>query len=343
MTETSQKTGQGISSPANRASMTHRERVQAALKGAAVDRPPVSFWLHFPGEDHTAQLLADSTVRLQQRFDLDVVKLMPTGMYAVVDYGVTISPSTDGLGTTQYASGPVHGPHDWARLPSAPADRGELGKQVEVVRRVRAAVDSDTPIIQTIYSPLSLASKLVGSELTPDLLDAEELPAALERIAADVVAFAQACRGAGADGFFFASQLANASFSRDEYERLGVPYDLAVLEALRPDTWFLLLHLHGEEPFFDLANRYPVDAVSWEDRETTPAMGDAVSLTSRCLVGGMGRHVPLVDGTSAAVMAEAQRAMAETRGHGLILAPGCTIPVAVPAENLQALRDSVGP
>jgi uroporphyrinogen decarboxylase len=151
-----------------------------------------------------------------------------------------------------------------------------------------------------------------------------------------------ACLGAGADGFFFASQVANETFTRTEYEHLGVPFDLHVLEALRPLTWLLLLHLHGQSPYMDLADRYPVDAVSWEDRETTPSIGEARAQTSRCLVGGVGRRNPLVDGTAEQIGTQVRRTIMEVSDSGLIVAPGCTIPVSVSRENLHALREAVG-
>lgn len=322
--------------------MTHRERVRAALTKSPVDRTPVSFWLHFPDQDHTADLLAASTLALQRRFDLDIVKLMPTGMYAVVDYGVETEPSNDDLGTSQYVSGPVAGPDDWRAVPAAPAVHGELAKQVETVRKIRVGLGVDTPMIQTIYSPLTLAAKLVGGNLTQELLASESLPPLLARIAEDVIGFATACLEAGADGFFFASQVANQAFKREDYERLGVPYDLQVLEALRPLTWLLLLHLHGQNPYMDLADRYPVDAVSWEDRETAPSISEARAQTRRCLVGGVGRRDPLVDGTSEQVSDQVRRAIAEVGDSGLIVAPGCTIPISAPHERLHALREAVG-
>src|ERR1035437_2089810 len=57
--------------------MAHRQRLEATLAGRPVDRPPVSFWHHFPGRDHTPELLADATVAFYRRFDVDLVKLMP--------------------------------------------------------------------------------------------------------------------------------------------------------------------------------------------------------------------------------------------------------------------------
>src|SRR5215469_2152858 len=104
--------------------MTHRERIRATLDGRSTDRPPISLWHHFSGEDETARALAEATIRFHRRFDVDLVKMMPTGMYPAIDYGVSVRPSNDDIGTTRFAAGPIHDPGDWARLPAASAARG---------------------------------------------------------------------------------------------------------------------------------------------------------------------------------------------------------------------------
>jgi uroporphyrinogen decarboxylase len=323
--------------------MSPRERVAAAFRNEAVDRPPVSYWQHFPGRDHTAALLAEATVAFQRRHDLDLVKLMPTGMYAVQDYGVQVQPSGDETGTTRFLAGPVQRPDDLALLPRVSPERGELARQVEVVRRVRGALGAAPPLIQTIFSPLTMLAKLLGRTPDPAFLAAEvAVRQALERLAGDAIAFGQACLDAGADGVLFATQLATtAPGSREVYERLGIPYDVTVLEALRPRSWAIVLHLHGPDPLFSLADAYPVDAVSWEDRETSPSLAEAWHHTGRCLVGGVGRIDPLGRGTPAAVAAQVREAIGLTGGRRLIVAPGCVVPITTPEGNLRALRSAV--
>jgi uroporphyrinogen decarboxylase len=107
--------------------MTRFERLRAAFDGGAVDRVPISFWQHFPQLDAHPGTLTGATVAYQRRYDLDFVKLMPTGMYSVMDYGVHTRPSADAIGTTLYASGPIAGPGDWERLPAVSPRRGILG------------------------------------------------------------------------------------------------------------------------------------------------------------------------------------------------------------------------
>jgi len=324
--------------------MTRRARIQAVLRGAEPDRPPISLWRHFPGQDETAAGLAEATVAFQRRYDSDLIKLMPTGMYPVIDYGVRVVPSGDAIGTTRFASGPIHGPDDWGRLPDvSPADR-TLGAQVEAVRLVRAAVGPETPLVQTIFSPLTMAVKLARG--VPTVTEAAErheplLRAALSKMADGVLAFGRACLDAGADGFFFATQLAaRGALPEGLYRRLGVPYDLQVLHALRGGAWCTILHLHGLQPMFELADEYPVDAANWHDRDTPPSLADARRLTGRALAAGIARSGVVAKGRPEDAAAEVRDAVRQTGGR-VIVAPGCVIPYQAPPENLLAARHAV--
>lgn len=323
--------------------MTRHERVRAAFHGQPVDRVPVSFWQHFPAHDADPVSLAEATVQYQRRFDLDFVKLMPTGMYSVMDYGVAVVPSGDAIGTTLFADGPVKGRGDWGQLPLVSPQRGVLGDQVKVVRSVRAALGPAVPMLQTIFSPLTMVAKLTGASMEAVLREHDAaLHPALDRLGDDVITFGRACLDAGADGFFFATQLATRTALRvGDYELFGVPYDLKVLSALRDRSWGIILHLHGDEPLFELADRYPIDAVNWHAQETRPSLAQGLAATSRGLVGGIARMGLIVTGSPEDVTAEACGAAAQTDGRRLVVAPGCVLPTSAPEANLMALRRAV--
>lgn len=330
--------------------MTPRERIDAAIRGDEVDRVPISLWRHFPEADDTVDGLVNATVSFQRTFQSDFVKLMPTGMYSVVDYGVQIERPGDPGGSSRFVSGPITYPEDWGRLPSASPDRGVLAEQVAVTARVRAKLGDDIPIIQTVFGPLTMAAKACGE---PDLLrrHLEESPdnvlAALDQFLQDIIAFATSCISAGADGLFFATQLANRTTIGEElYRQYGVPYDLQALHAVRDGTSFNLLHLHGEEPLFDLADSCPVDAVNWHDRETPPSLQQGHTQTERCLVGGIRQSGLIRSGSPEDIRNEVRDAIRQTGGRRHIVAPGCVIPRDTPAENfhaaIEAARNPVG-
>ena len=69
------------------AEMTKRERVQAALSGKVVDRMPVAFWRHWPGDDQNAESLARAALDFYHRFDFDFIKIPPSYTFCVDDYG----------------------------------------------------------------------------------------------------------------------------------------------------------------------------------------------------------------------------------------------------------------
>jgi len=124
-----------------------------------------------------------------------------------------------------------------------------------------------------------MAIKLAGGTLGPEILDAgESIHDGLNRMAEDAIAFSLACLDNGADGIFFLAMHAHAGINRAAYSEFGVPYDQAVLEAVRSRAWGVVAHFHGVQPYFDLANRYPLDAISWEDRETSPSLREALSV-----------------------------------------------------------------
>jgi uroporphyrinogen decarboxylase len=189
-----------------------------------------------------------------------------------------------------------------------------------------------------------MAAKLTGlSGATLIQTHEPALPAALDRLADDVIVFGQACLDAGTDGFFFATQFAaSATLPPGEYERWGVPFDVRVLNALRPRSWGLILHLHGDEPQFDLSDRHPADAVNWHARETTPSLSQGLAATRRGLVGGIARMGSIVSGPAGALIAEARDAIAQTQGRRLVVAPGCVVPTTAPDDHLTALRRAVG-
>jgi len=56
---------------------THKERMQACIKGEVIDQPPVALWRHFPVDDQAPGTLAKATLNFQQTYNFDLVKVTP--------------------------------------------------------------------------------------------------------------------------------------------------------------------------------------------------------------------------------------------------------------------------
>jgi uroporphyrinogen decarboxylase len=324
--------------------MTKRERVQAALAGRPVDRVPVSFWRHFPDLDLDPGHLATALLEFHRRFDLDFVKVMPNGVYCVEDWGCETAYQGGSTGARTCVRHAVRRQEDWDRLRPLDPGAGALGRELACLQAIYAGRTDDAPVLQTVFSPFTVARKLAGSELVSQTMrhDPQRMHAALGIIAGTVQAYALACLEAGADGIFFASQAATPEVvSPEDHGTFAEPYDVRVLGALSARQAIILFHLHGEQPYLaSLASRYSVQALNWHDRRTTPTLAQAMHQVSQALVGGLDEQGVLIHGTTEEIRAQAQDAVRQCGGRRLILGPGCVLDLRVPEGNLVVVRDA---
>jgi uroporphyrinogen decarboxylase len=329
-------------SPAKRR-MSHRERIAKALALEETDRLPFGFWWHFPNQDRAPRRLAQLSLELQQKLDLDFIKFSPYGLYSVVDWGVTLEVLGGKLPPVQ-AGYPIKKPEDWRRLRRFRGMEGEYLIVLEAQRIALSEMRQRIPLIQTVFSPLTTALKLAGPEtLLTHLRDAPAaVHAGLAIIAETTRRFVIEALTHGADGLFFANQTANDGYlTCAEYAEFAKKYDLAVLEAVEGRSWFNILHLHGEKIMFDAVLDYPVQALNYHDREVGPSLAEMRKRTKKCLVGGIGHNTTLVHGTQAKVEAQVRDAWRQVNRRGLILGPGCVASLESPEANVLQLRKSV--
>ncbi|MDR1955764.1 MAG: uroporphyrinogen decarboxylase [Treponema sp.] len=335
--------------------MTRKERIQAALTGADVDRVPINVWMHFSAHDQDPRSLADAQVQFAKTYDFDFIKLMPFGLYGVQDYGAKIKifcqsgqpPVIDDYG--------IHDAGDWGRLKVLPAFYGSYGKQVQLAQYVVDRSRGAWPVIQTIFSPLTTAYKLAGDRIKEDMQETPELfKQALEVITETTINFVKANIEAGVDGFFFATQCARHDYlSEALYEEFGAAYDLRVMDSYKDKTFFNVVHPHGNHIMFQRIAQYPVPCINWHDRWVSPSLAEARNLTDKCLLGGI-REIPYYDiagneirgspldtGTEAELKAHLEEAVRIGGRKSLILGPGCVAGQHTPPQNLHVLRRAV--
>ncbi len=321
-------------------SMGHRERLEACLTGQTPDRTPVSLWRHFPVDDQTPDGLAAATADFQNRYDFDFVKVTPASSFAIRDWGVEDEWTGNSEGTRNYTKPAVLHDEDWGRLPCLDPTSGSLGSQLEALRMIVRAFAPETPVVQTIFSPLSQAKNLIGRKNLHIHIrqNPEAMHAGLETITETTVRFLEECKQTGIDGVFYAVQHAQYGLNSErEFEEFGAAYDLRVLEAAQ-DLWLNIAHLHGEDVMFERLARYPVQVLNWHDRHTPPSLAEARQMTDKVLCGGLRRWETMVVGTPAEVYSEAQEAAQAVQGHKFILGTGCVLPIIAPHGNVLAAR-----
>jgi uroporphyrinogen decarboxylase len=321
--------------------ITHKERIQACINNKELDRPPVALWRHFPVDDQSPESLAAATLNFQQTYDFDLVKVTPASSFCVKDWGVEDQWMGDTEGTRRYAKHVIENPRDWESLPSLEPNSPHLAAQLACLRLIRAELGPDTPLLQTVFSPLAQAKYLAGNDklLSHLRLYPDAVMRGLATIAETTRRFVEACLDTGIDGVFYAIQHAQASLlTLEEYETLGLPYDQKVLEPAQ-ELWCNLLHLHGHDVYFPILDSFNFPIVNWHDRETYPSLTEAQTLFEGVMCGGM-RQDTLVYKDQAEVREEAADAMRQTNGKRFILGTGCVVPIIASHGNILAAREA---
>ena len=318
----------------------HRQRLEAALRGEIVDRPPVALWRHFPVDDQDPASLAAATAYWQALYQWDLVKVTPASSFCLKDWGAEDVWEGASEGTRRYTKRIISAPQDWASLQVPDADSPHLAAQLKCLRLLREQLPASEPVIQTVFSPISQAKNLAGGDrLILHLRQHPELVhRGLEVIAETTRRFIKAAIETGIDGIFYAVQHAQASLlTEGEFTTFGRTYDLPVLETAKP-LWFNMAHLHGHDVYFDAVADYPVQVLNWHDRDTAPNLAKGKERFGGIVCGGLRRET-LALHTPAEIRAEIDDALQQTDGKRFLLGTGCVVETIAPHGNLAAIAN----
>ena len=325
--------------------MTSRDRVLAALRGDAVDRPPLSFWGHVYHRESSAEDLVAHTLERWQRFTWDWVKLNPRKHYHVEPWGVRYHYTGVPDEKPTVAEWPVRTPADWDSIGPKPHDQGALGEQLEAVRRLRRELPAEVPLLQTVFTPLAILAELTEPpEALRDLLprEPERVERALEAVTSTFERYVTAVMAAGADGIYLATvdwgsrSMVDAATLR----RWSRPYDLRLLAAAGPSPYHTVHVCKGDALLEEFAD-YPVGAFSWDATAPgNPSLAEGLARLPGAVMGGIGHETELQQGTDVAISTY-HRSLEATGGRRWLFAPGCSIPPQTHEPTLAALRDEV--
>ena len=300
------------------------ERVKAAIKGDAVDRPPFSFWYHFGLQHASGKHHADAEIGFFKAYDLDFLKVMNDYPY----------PVPNGLRRLQTEE-------DWKRVEPIKASDKCWTEQLEALSAINDSIGREALFIDTIFSPWTTARRLSGraglkemKKRNPDLV-----LAAMDSIAGSLALYAQAAIERGASGIFLSVGAASEDvMTPDEYEQFGRPFDLKVLEAVR-GARFNVLHIHGRRIHFDNLLDYPANVINWSHFQTSPSLKDGLKRAGKTVMGGID-ETEAAHLSSAELIDQVESSLLESGNRGVIIAPGCSVPTDTPVSNLLAIGEA---
>lgn len=316
-------------------SITHRDLIEGLINGDDIPRLPVAFWRHFPVDDQFPDRLAAATTFFQHTYDFDLIKVSPSSSFCIRDWGISDVWNGNTEGTRDYLSG--------LTLPEAKTitvldpSQGSLGNQLKALKVILLRHQQETPVIQTIFSPLSQLKNILGKH---NLIHAvrhapKALDAILEVITNTTLAFMDECLRMNIDGFYYAVQHASSSqMSREEFMLFGKKYDERLFSHIGKSP-INILHIHGENIYFDLMQEYPCQIINWHDRETLPSLKEASRSTGKVLCGGINRIATMVHGNAEDIESDISDAIAQLNSKKFMLGTGCVLPIITPYGNIK--------
>jgi len=326
------------------AQMTRWERVRATLKGQETDRIAVSMWRHFYARETSPESLAEAMLGFQSQFDWDFMKINPRASYHAEGWGLKVK--YEGDQPPQVTEAPIQKPDDWSKLEVLKLDQGVLKEHLKSLELIARGLKEEVPFIMTVFTPLSIASRLVDSEevfLQHLREHTDKVRYALDVVTGTFINFSKACLERGASGLFYATTAWATSqrMTEAEYDKFARPYDLKLLNAL-PPAEFHLLHVCRQHNFLHALKDYPVHAFNWDARgEGNSSLAEGkVVVGEKTVIGGMPQGRELVDATPQQIAAEVLSIKAGMGNRGWMLGPGCTFLPETPVANVEAIRQA---
>jgi uroporphyrinogen decarboxylase len=311
--------------------LTHKERVDRALRGEDVDRPPFSLWHHY--KRPTAQLEAQDHLAFHHKYDTDFVKVMNDFDYPR---------STTGK---WYELQPLKVPYP---------------EQLRTLELIRDGLNSDAYFIDTLYGPYMTAMLLLAAE--PEFAgkkDAEdrsdvisrihtfqkenpsEWEGAMEAITLSTINHIHRSQELGCSGTLVSIFNATSKFgSVSDYERYSRPYDKRVLAALA-GTKLTLLHLHTlERLYLSQFQDFEAPVINYSVKTSGIPIAEVRKVYPQAIAGGVDEVD--FDKLTAEEIRKQWMLSREQAGSKYIITPGCSVPDASTDAELARMPSAVG-
>lgn len=340
--------------------MTKRERLEAVLNGELPDRPPMTVYKHHPGKEYKAEDLFNSTLELQKKFDLDIVKIHPAATVLEHIWGSEFDYDNykDEIFPTKIKR-EIYGPEDIHKFTVKDMNVESIKEVVKATKLIQEALGEEVPIFQTLFAPIAIVSSSIDAPKvrrhTPasregsDLIDLivnrkDDLHQALENITQTFIKYVELLMDTGIDGLFYAGigYAREGYLTFEEWEEFIKPYDIRICNAIRENGGKIIYHTCGKKSNPERFADYPIDILHWDQG----AEGNPKILGSEKWLNGivpMGGVDEMLFGNDKAEQIEKEsiEALIENKNIPHVFAPYCSILPSSSDEEIMAFRNSV--
>ncbi len=325
--------------------MDKQERLLKTIAGENTDRVPAALWRHWPGDDQRAADLARSTLEFQQSFDWDFVNICPSSHYQISDYGIQDEWEGNLEGRRTVIRRAIYRSLEWTELRPLDPNRGTLGRHQEAIRLVCDGLRTEpTPVVCTVYSPLTQAQALSGAEILIRHIrtNPDRVQTGLNALTESTLRLIDAVKKLPVAGIYYVIDHANADIlSEEEYRAFGLPYDRKIIESLPEKWWLNLVQVRGGTPMLKVIAPLPAQVVHWPDQDSEIELAQGKLILNHALCGGLSRWRHLHNGTPTSIREQARLVLSQLNHRRLILSAGDPLLVTTPLSNIRAVRDVV--
>lgn len=305
--------------------MNRTERTFAALRGEAVDRPPVSFWRHLdPTRDAVEQHVA-----FYRETAVDFIKVMHDGL------PMPFESLEDALR--------LHTPTAYSR------------QAVERVKRVADALRGEAPVCLNVFSPFCLLRRLMPDETIGAMVreNPKKIIEAMARVGEELGRLCETlAKETDCFGIFLCYQGGEADrFDEETFHRVVRPSDRMVLDAANKALRYNIMHVCGWDERKNALERfvdYPSAAVNWATYVDEVSLPQGKTLFERTVMGGFDnrRGTLLYTGSREEIQREARRMVNDYRAqngslNGLIVGADCSFLPPIDSERFRWVVEAV--
>jgi len=313
-------------------SLTHKERVDRALQGKDLDRPPFTFYHHYKRPN--PQLEAQDHLDFHRTYNTDIVKIMNDFDYPQSKTG------------KWYELKPLDSPYP---------------DQLTTLKLVRDGLNGDAYFVDTLYGPYMTAMILFQSQpqfaslgKSEDVQDQqikslhefqqqnpEAWHGALEAITQSTINHIRQSKEIGSSGALVSIFNAESKFgSVADYEQFTRPYDRRIFDALA-DTKLSILHLHNlERPYLGQFKDLNPPIIQYSVKTSGIPISDIRKQYSQTIAGGID-EIDFKKLTVAEMRDQWKEANSQA-GANYIAAPGCSVPDSSTPEELARFPRALG-
>ncbi len=300
--------------------------IKKALKAEPTEKVPYAIWKHFPEYDKSPEGLLKAQMEFQTKFDSDIMKISISGRAFANDFGAELGGYDPDSGSRICVKYPIKRLEDWENVKTVDITTGEFGNQIIAMKLIHQQVNGKIPTMMTVFSPFMVASQIDPNMILHYREDPQLIGEQFKVVITAMTDFAKASLDAGADGLFLATQHFNNKLTENERMELEfVPMKSLIKKTVKKNN-FLVLHLHGDDPDFNLATKLPINAINWHDQQTKPNLSEARKIFKGGLLGGLNAESWKDISNPEEVSSMISSIYKNFNSTGLILAPGCVIP-----------------